>query len=256
MALTDDRGRAVPLNKAVQRLMRVGGLHIGRFPPVDSLGYHLKTVFRELRTNCILDVGAHIGEYGEEVRDLDYEGRIVSFEPVPASYAQLTQLCARDPQWTAHNVALGAEDSTMEMNIFRGTVFNSFLPASSYASERFGNQAEIVRTERVAVRRLDGMLDECIAGIEKPSLFLKMDTQGWDLTVLRGLGSRINEISAIQTELPVKSLYEGMPNFPEAITQLSAMGFELTGIFPVARDMDHLRIIELDCVLCRQAKPV
>jgi hypothetical protein len=28
---------------------------------------------------------------------------------------------------------------------------------------------------------------------------------------------------------------------------------DLTGIFPVTREMDHLRIIELDCVMCRNA---
>jgi hypothetical protein len=32
-------------------------------------------------------------------------------------------------------------------------------------------------------------------------------------------------------------------------------GFELTGAFPVSRDRDHLRLVELDCLLCRATPP-
>jgi hypothetical protein len=30
-------------------------------------------------------------------------------------------------------------------------------------------------------------------------------------------------------------------------------GFQVTGIFPVARDKDNLRIVEFDCVMLREA---
>jgi hypothetical protein len=41
-----------------------------------------------------------------------------------------------------------------------------------------------------------------------------------------------------------------MPTWREALTMMEGLGFELTGLFPVARD-DRLRIIELDAVLAR-----
>jgi len=46
-----------------------------------------------------------------------------------------------------------------------------------------------------------------------------------------------------------------VPSLAAALTELAGLGFELTGIFPVARDLDGLRVMELDCVMCRRPQP-
>jgi FkbM family methyltransferase len=56
-------------------------------------------------------------------------------------------------------------------------------------------------------------------------------------------------------EVPVKPIYEGMPSFSTLLEWLRGPGFELTGAFPVSRDRDHLRLVELDCILCRATPP-
>src|SRR5262245_14521471 len=129
MALSDDRGKFAALKRLVQGPAHSLGLHIGRFPPVDSLGYHLQVLFRELRIDCVLDVGAHVGEYAQFLRDIKYRGEIISFEPVKASYEVLNVACTRsgDREWHVRNVALGREEGSATINVFRGSVFNSFL---------------------------------------------------------------------------------------------------------------------------------
>jgi len=250
MALSDERIRAPGLKRLIQRASRVVGLHVGRYPPVDSLEYHLKTLLRELRIDCVLDVGAHEGEFAALLRDLDYTGQIISFEPVRASFDALTRKRAFDKAWSAQNVALGAEDGEFEMNIYQGSVFNSFLKPAENGSSRFGAATEIVRTEKVPMRRLESVIDEIVAARPGARIFLKVDTQGFDLQVIRGAGRRLDAIRALQTELAARSTYAGMPTLPEALRELNALGFELTGMFPVARELDHLRVIELDCVMC------
>ena len=42
-------------------------------------------------------------------------------------------------------------------------------------------------------------------------------------------------------------IYKGVPTYLEAISHLNTLGFDLTGLFPVARD-EHLRVVEFDCV--------
>jgi hypothetical protein len=56
-------------------------------------------------------------------------------------------------------------------------------------------------------------------------------------------------------EVPVQPIYEGMPSFSTLLEWLRGPGFELTGAFPVSRDRDHLRLVELDCLLCRATPP-
>jgi len=252
MALSDERSRAPALKRLIQKATRVIGFHVGRYPPVDSLAYHLKTVFRELDINCVLDVGAHEGEFAAFLRDLDYTGQILSFEPVKSSFETLTKARGWDRSWRGYNVALGAEDGELEMNIYRGSVFNSFLKPAENGTDRFRADTQVVRVEKVPVRRLESVIDEVLAERPDARLYLKVDTQGYDLQVVRGAGRRLDSIRALQTELAARSTYAGMPSLHEALGELTGLGFELTGMFPVARELDHLRVIEIDCVMCRK----
>jgi FkbM family methyltransferase len=252
MALSDEQPHPSGIKRALQRAARVVGLHVGRYPPVDSLAYHLQTLLRELEIDLVLDVGAHEGEFSAFLRDLGYAGDIVSFEPVRASFEALARARGGDKRWRGHNVALGAEDGELEMNIYSGSVFNSFLKPTETGSDRFKDITQLVRVDKVLVRRLEAVLGELLADKPTARIFLKMDTQGYDLQVVRGAGARIAAIRALQTELAARPTYEGMPSLPEALAELAGHGFELTGMFPVARELDHLRVIEFDCVMCRK----
>lgn len=254
MSLSDEQTRGQRFKLVIQKAMRAVGLHVGRYPPVDSLAYHVKTVLRELAIDCVLDVGAHEGEYAGFLRTLDYTGEIISFEPVPSSFKILSKARTSDKHWRGHNVALGAEEGELEMNIYTGSVFNSFLKPAEDGTDRFRDGIQPVRVEKVHVRRLETVVDEILAARPKASIFLKMDTQGYDLQVLRGGGRRLESIRALQTELAARCTYAGMPTLSESLSELDRLGFDLTGIFPVARELDHLRLIELDCVLCRKLK--
>lgn len=252
MALSDEQPGAQGLKRVIQRAARVVGLHVGRYPPVDSLDYHLQTLLRELEINVVLDVGAHEGEFAGFLRELGYTGEIISFEPVRTSFDTLTKARSADKHWRGHNLALGAEDGELEMNIYRGSVFNSFLKPAETGTARFGDITQLVRVDKVPVRRLEPIVNDLLAARPDARIFLKMDTQGYDLQVVRGAGARIDAIRALQTELAARSTYAGMPSLPEALHELHQLGFELTGMFPVARELDHLRVIEFDCVMCKK----
>lgn len=235
----------------MQRGLWALGYHVGRFPPVDSLSYHLKRVLSQLEIDCVIDVGAHEGEYARSLRDVGYTGQIISFEPVKATFGRLAAAFARDRRWRGFNVALGSEHGQRTMNIYEGSVFNSFLPPSEFGRTRFDDLARPMRTEVVEVWRLEDVLEEQLARTPASRIFLKMDTQGWDLEVLAGAGRRQEVIGALQTELSAKPIYDGMTGFSEALVHISKLGFELSGIFPVARDEHQLRVVELDCVMVR-----
>jgi hypothetical protein len=76
-----------------------------------------------------------------------------------------------------------------------------------------------------------------------------MDTQGWDLEVLRGASGGFSQIHGIQPELPVQRCYEGMSTYTQILDQYAQLGFDINGIYPVTRGRDDLRVVEFDCVM-------
>jgi FkbM family methyltransferase len=212
---------------------------------------HVAELLRRYRVNCVLDVGANRGQYGRRLRRIGFEGHIVSFEPVAATFAELQEAAAGDPQWTAYPYALGREDSTASMNVVPGTL-SSLLPATDFGSTRYERLRE-PSAEDVEVRRLDGILDEVLARVPDPRPYLKLDTQGFDLEAFAGLGDRVGEIVAMQSEVSVVEIYAGMPPMAQALEAYEAAGFEITGLFPVSREAETGRVLEFDCVMVRSA---
>lgn len=227
-------------------LRRTGYALVWRNPRGYSLPTHLMAVFERLGVNCVLDIGGHFGEYGRTLRHYGYAGRIVSFEPVAESFARLGEARRGDPEWLAYNVALGSESGRAEINVAHDTGLSSFLEPSG---EPLTAALAVEARETVEVRTLDALLEECVAGLDEPGVFLKMDTQGWDREVLRGAEESLPRILGLQSEVSVLPLYEGMTSYLEAIRDLQKLGFDLTGVYPVA--YEGIRVVELDVVLAR-----
>lgn len=214
-------------------------------------GHHVAGLLRKYRVNCVFDVGANVGQYGQRLRAAGYTGRIVSFEPTARTFARLQRAAADDPDWHVHHLALGREEATQSINVGWATM-NSLLPPSDYGKDQY-ERFETSRTEEITVRRLDAVIDEALAGLDSPRPYLKMDTQGFDLEVFAGAGDRIADFVGMQSEVAVLRLYEGSPPMSEAIAAYEAGGFEITGMYPVTREKATGRVVEFDCVLMRAA---
>jgi FkbM family methyltransferase len=199
--------------------------------------------------NCVIDVGAHAGQYGERLRAGGYGGRIVSFEPTPAGFEELERAASADPKWSVHRLALGREDGTTTMNAVPGTL-SSILEPTKFGAGRYPKLQQPEQIE-VEVRRLDGMLDELLAGLKRPRPYLKLDTQGFDLDVFAGAGERIADFVGMQSEVALMEIYKGMARMPEALEAYEGAGFEIAALYPVSRQTRTARVLEYDCVMVR-----
>jgi FkbM family methyltransferase len=243
------------IKKLLQDSMRSFGYELTPYPTTDWIRYRniLRDVLATLSVTCILDVGANIGQYGSNLRSLGYTGWIISFEPVSRSLEQLRALAADDAKWRVFPWALGREDGTADINVMESSDFSSFLQPDPTSVQRFNSKNRVIATERVEVRRLDGVLSECLQGIESPRIYLKLDTQGVDLQVLEGAEAVLPRILALQTEVAFRKIYFGMPDFIQSLGQLMSKGFEVVDFVPVTREHDRLRVIEMDCIMIRSA---
>lgn len=209
----------------------------------------IRSVIEKFDIDIVIDVGANEGQFSQQLRTF-YDGEILSFEPVTSVFEKLAKAASADPKWHAFKLALGSSETTLTINVSDNTVFSSLLKTNDYCMQRFGDRSLGTREEVVSVRRLDMLLDDLIPDIENKRIFLKMDTQGYDMEVFKGLGNKIKHVNVLQSEVSLISIYEGMPHWTESISILEKAGFGVVGMFPVTRDSG--RVIEYDCVLARQ----
>lgn len=249
------RGLTTSARVIVKRLFRQAGYEVNSYDFVRNHLPHLylAELFKRLNISCVFDVGANTGDFRNFLRDrVGYQGLIISFEPVAKHYEALKSKSHNDEDWKIYHMALGRENTSMEINVMKEGVFSSFMtPDHSIVSE-FRNQNVVDHTELVDVRTLDSMINQFESTVSPEQTYLKLDTQGFDMEVVVGAEQTIERIPALQTEVSIRRIYKGMPSFFEAHQILAAKGFDIGELFLVSHDQ-LMRAIEFDCVMINSA---
>ncbi|MEC3911101.1 FkbM family methyltransferase [Sphingobium sp. CR2-8] len=222
------------------RLALAGRVH--QYPEIQAL----KRFLSAFAIDCLFDVGANRGQYATMLRkDAGYKGLILSFEPNPDIFAELQKQAASDRKWHVFNVALSDFEGPASFNIMAADQFSSLQKPSDAQDAIFADRNRVTKTVEMQCRRLDTLLPELQAqhGFTRP--FLKMDTQGHDLSVCEGAGAIIADILGIQTELGVRPIYEGGTGYRAMIDWLEAKGFVPSAFF--ANNKGHFPLlVEMD----------
>lgn len=250
-----------------KRAFRQLGIEVRRIDPGASLGLFLVTLIRDLEIDAVLDVGANEGQFGKMLRGEGYGGQIVSFEPCREAFAALARAMgtkwnghgsfgalvqAVTENWTAINYALGTSETLAELHVpVGGTDVASLRVPEPGALQEIGASGAGVALETVSVRRLDNVLPELT---DARRLLLKIDTQGFDLEVIRGATGILDRVVAIQTELSFQRLYQGQPGWRETLDELEMHGFVVSKMFTHVHDKGWAAV-EADCVLVRTTPP-
>lgn len=236
----------------IRKLANKFGFDVIRYPNRRGFEWHLEQVFDHLKIDTVIDVGANHGQFATSLREIGFDGWIYSVEPVKTVFDSLSARMSGDAKWRGLNVALGEADDHKVMNVAGGDAqASSFLQFNEDGPARWGDAHRVSRQEGVEVRRLESVLDEILRDRPAAKIYLKLDTQGLDLSVLKSAGDKFAAIDALQAEIAAHHFYEGMTSFGAAIDAYREMGFEITGVFPLSREFDGLRVIEFDFVFIR-----
>lgn len=173
----------------------------------------------------LIDVGANKGQFSTAVRGLFPEAVIHAFEPLPDAADRFAALFETDDRATLHRAALGAKETSATFYVTNRNDSSSFLKPDSSHVETSG-----VRTTReisVPVARMDRFLDPCT--LPRPIL-MKIDVQGYELEVLRGI-DRLDCIDYLYVELSFVELYKGQALYEDIRAYLAQQGMVLRGMF-------------------------
>jgi FkbM family methyltransferase len=200
-------------------------------------------LFQTFGTNLVLDVGANNGEYGAEMRQLGYSGRIVSFEPLSGVFVALQRRTSLDSLWTARNLALGAEKKTSEIHVAQNFVSSSILAMTprhyqAAPSSRYTGQ------EAIEIDTLDNLWSDLTP--ENAEAWLKIDTQGYEMEVLKGAERSLDRIKTVELELSFCELYEGSPSAEEVWQFLRSKNYHIVDVQPGFVDNQSGQMLQAD----------
>jgi FkbM family methyltransferase len=222
------------------------------FPPVHKYPIERlkrrKAIFDHYKIDLLYDIGANIGEYSMIMRKIGYDKRIVSFEPLSSAFRNLVKVQSADEQWDAYNFALGDFDGVTEINISENSVSSSILPVSQLHID-IDEGTKVIGKEKVEVRKLDSIFDETYKG--EKSIFLKIDTQGFEKKVLEGGKETLKKVSGIQMELSIVPLYNEHENYIDMIRYAEDYGFTLSGLEPGFYDKTSGKILQFDGIFTK-----
>lgn len=211
-----------------------------------------KFLLNQYAIDTVLDVGASNGRYGFALREvMNYRGRIVSFEPMQAPFAELNARASNDSQWTALNYALGESNEDSSINVAANSSSSSILGMLP-AHEQAKPSSAYVKREQIQIRTLDSVFDE-ICGTAR-SIYMKLDTQGFEEAILRGAKHSLDRINTIQLEMSIVPLYEDTTLFAGMVELMQEKGYMLVGLESGFVDKKTGQLMQIDGIF-RRVRP-
>lgn len=179
----------------------------------------------------VVDVGSR-GGIQTMFREVAPLLHVVGFEPDREECQQLAAAVSAEPfrSMTHLPYALGAADGECVLHVNRERGTSSFYEANREWLDRFPNAAryDVMTTVLVPVRSLDGLLADAQVHMPRHIDFIKIDTQGSELDILKGAERTLqHHVVAIEVEVEFAPLYRNQPLFRDIDTWMSSRGFSL-----------------------------
>jgi len=142
----------------------------------------------------VFDVGANVGNYSNKILKVNPRAIIYAFEPHPTTFNSLVKNVNADA-FHSYNVGVGNENGNLELFDYRDEDGSSHASLFKNVIQEIHNKEAISHVVKVIT------LQEFIEqnNISKIDL-LKIDTEGNELNVLKGLGRTTCKPKAIQFE--------------------------------------------------------
>jgi FkbM family methyltransferase len=240
------------LKKFVKTFVRGLGYDIVPYLIQKDFDHVFTEALSRYQVGLVLDVGANAGQFASGLRTAGYGGAIISFEPMSAEHANLVLLSKNDAKWcVAPRMAIGDSDGIVEINIAANSGSSSILPMLDLHRDA-APESIYAGKESANVRKLDTVAKQLIDPSEK-NIFLKLDVQGYEWSVLDGAEKILERVAGILCECSFSPLYAGEARWTSLIEKIEEKGFEVWGVLPGFSDPRTGRLLQADFLFFRKS---
>ena len=213
---------------------------------------HQKRISKFLQNRSIktiIDVGAHKGEFAQNALQIESVNKIIAFEPQKKIFSLLKEKFSDNDKVVLNNFALSekVEKRIMKINKMTATsTLNHEINDDSlyfkFKSFLLYQKNSIIDEEEIDTTTFDAFFNE---EIFNENTLLKIDTEGYEMHVLKGSEQKIKEIKYILIENQFSKIYKNV-NFKDCHDFLRKKNFKLLKRFrfPTLHYEDRLYINE------------
>ena len=202
-----------------------------------------KKIFDDLNKKplVIFDIGANEGKIAEQYHLFFPDAKIFCFEPIPNSFQTLKKLQENEEKIFCYPSAVGNEEKFVSIFETSDNRNSSLLRPTDYVTKSMdssmADSVKITNTHQIKQITLDSFCKENnITHID----ILKIDTQGTELNVLKGVLSLLEKqkIGLIFTELDFADIYENQCYYHEVASFLHNNNYRLFDLVYLTKGLD------------------
>ena len=237
------------MKQTIKKLIRAMGYEIHRYNLSSSPTYQFQQVLQSQRIDLVFDIGANVGQFAKSLREVGYNDRIVSFEPLTDAHRALSLAANNVAGWDVHErCAIGDRNGTIQINVSGNSVSSSVLPILQGHTDAAPGSA-FTKTEKTLIHTLDSLATQYMTSSN--STLIKIDTQGYEWHVLNGAEEVLKHAQGVMIELSIVPLYSGQRLWQDIFRRLESEGFRLWSLNPAFVDPQDGRTLQLDGLFFR-----
>ncbi len=212
-----------------------------KYPSFINNGYlHFEKLF-EIATHynlinndgLILDVGGADGITAIKFHEKFVNSTVFVFEPLQENINVLQKNITPYKRIRLFQTALGDEKKQSQINITKRITSSSLLAinTSEFKDDYMSSQLVPENTELINLDTLDNLITK-----DKKVIILKIDVQGFELEVLKGGTTTLQNTSLVMVELQNHKMYLNAPMYYEVDAHLRKSNFTLLQYIPSLRN--------------------
>jgi len=181
----------------------------------------LEDLVKNLKFNTVIDIGSNKGQFIMLIDGLYADKHVFSFEPIKEILEKQKDFFINRKKIYFFNHALGENNLKKIFYLTKRRDSSSFLKVNKSKK----NRDYLISEERLILTKT---FDEVFSDIKLVEpILMKIDVQGYELSVLKGCKKSLKKIKYIITEVSDKKLYEGQPLWNEIFEFLKQNNFIL-----------------------------
>lgn len=180
--------------------------------------------------DAFIDIGANQGEFSRVFSDVYHPSTLICIEPNEGLNKSIRDNNG-NPVPVIINKAVSDSESEMLFYFHSDSQMSSLFPSNKDLIKRdFGeDDADQTVERKVQVTTLDVVFDEHSERLKGKTIFLKIDTQGNELEVLKGGAKALGMVRYCLLEYMFHTPYEKQYPFEAIMTVMTGHGFKLLG---------------------------